>query len=52
MLADGRLPYIAPLTTFDCSQLSSALLYLSKGTHIGKVVVTYENPGALVSVRL
>jgi NADPH:quinone reductase-like Zn-dependent oxidoreductase len=46
----GVLPPIALIRTFDVSQLGLALLYLSKGTHIGKVVITYQDPRSLICV--
>ncbi|KAI8623623.1 polyketide synthase [Xylariaceae sp. FL1651] len=44
----GRISPIRPLTVFDVSQLDQALLKLSKGTHIGKFVITFQNSDSLV----
>lgn len=50
MLSTGSLPLVSPIKTFDISQLASALLYLSKGAHTGKVVVVYDNQASLVNM--
>ncbi|KAL9011376.1 MAG: hypothetical protein Q9173_003774, partial [Seirophora scorigena] len=42
---------IEHLTTFDISQLEQAFMHFAKGTHIGKVVVTFQDPNAMVKVR-
>ncbi|KAI0545024.1 polyketide synthase [Xylaria curta] len=39
----GVLAPTSPITTFHISQLDQALATLSKGVHIGKIVVTYED---------
>lgn len=38
------------IKTFDISELEQAMIYFARGTHKGKVVVTFENPGALLKV--
>jgi acyl transferase domain-containing protein/NADPH:quinone reductase-like Zn-dependent oxidoreductase len=50
MLRHGSLSPVTPVKTFDISQLASALLYFSKGTHIGKVAVSMENRASKVSM--
>jgi hypothetical protein len=52
LLCEGKIHPITPVFTFDASELEQALLYFSKGHHIGKIVVTYENPTATVKVCL
>ncbi|KAI0469724.1 polyketide synthase [Xylariaceae sp. FL0804] len=47
-LRAGHIAPIAPLSTYHVSQLSQALLRFSKGTHLGKLVVTYDDPNTLV----
>ncbi len=44
----GRIGPIRPCIAADISQLSKTLLQFSKGTHIGKMVVSYQDPNALV----
>lgn len=39
------------LTTFDVSQLEQAFMHFAKGTHLGKVVVTFKDPKAMIKVR-
>jgi aryl carrier-like protein len=46
----GIIKPIDRITTFDISQLQQALMFMSKGKHIGKVVVTYNNPDSLLKV--
>jgi NADPH:quinone reductase-like Zn-dependent oxidoreductase len=50
LLRLGAIRPITPVTSFDVSRLDQALLYLSKGQHIGKIVVTYEDKSSLVRV--
>ncbi|KAJ5685228.1 hypothetical protein N7536_007847 [Penicillium majusculum] len=47
----GRIGPIRPYHVSDISQLDQALLKLSKGTHIGKMVISYQNPSSLLSVH-
>ena len=44
----GRVGPIRPLAVSDISQLDQTLLSFSKATHVGKLVVTFENPDSLV----
>ena len=41
---------ITYLKTFDVEELEQAMLHFSKGTHIGKVVITYAKPDSLLKV--
>jgi D-arabinose 1-dehydrogenase-like Zn-dependent alcohol dehydrogenase len=50
MLQHGSLSPVSPVKTFDISQLAPALSYLSKGTHTGKVAVSFENQASLVNI--
>ncbi|KAF1843183.1 polyketide synthase [Cucurbitaria berberidis CBS 394.84] len=50
MLHNGSLPPVSPIKTFGISQLAPALLYLSKGTHVGKVVITYDDHSSLINM--
>jgi NADPH:quinone reductase-like Zn-dependent oxidoreductase len=52
LLRQGVIRPIPEITIFDVSELDQALLYLSRGQHIGKVVVTYENPESIIKVCL
>jgi NAD(P)-dependent dehydrogenase (short-subunit alcohol dehydrogenase family) len=47
----GRIGPVRPYTAVDISQLGQAMLRFSKGTHIGKMVVTYQDPNASVRVH-
>jgi hypothetical protein len=51
LFRQGVIRPIPQITVFDVSELDQALLYLSRGQRIGKVVVTYKNPDAIVKVR-
>ena len=44
----GRIGPVRPYTASDISQLGQTLLRLSKGTHIGKMVVSYQDPNSMV----
>ncbi|KAJ4296346.1 hypothetical protein N0V90_006391 [Kalmusia sp. IMI 367209] len=44
----SRIGPISPNTTLDISQLDQALLRFSKGTHIGKMVVSYQDPNSKI----
>ncbi|RYP18866.1 hypothetical protein DL765_003654 [Monosporascus sp. GIB2] len=46
----GQIGPIRPFTPTDVSQLDQVLLGFPKGTHIGKLVVTFQNPGPLVKM--
>lgn len=52
LLRDGKIHPITPIRTFDVSELEQALLYFSKGQHVGKIVITYENATSVVKVRV
>ena len=41
---------IKHLTSFDISQVESAMSFFSKGMHTGKLVITFENPSATLKV--
>lgn len=38
----GTIHPISPIKSFNVAELGKALLYFSKGTHIGKIVVNYD----------
>lgn len=46
----GKVEPIDFITTFDISELGKALVFMDKGTHVGKVVVTCTNPSFVVQV--
>ena len=46
----GQIAPIRPFSTADVSELDRVLLGFTKGTHIGKMVVTFQNPDSLVKV--
>ncbi|KAI0887773.1 uncharacterized protein GGS22DRAFT_185152 [Annulohypoxylon maeteangense] len=45
---DGLIQPIRPFSATDVSKLDQVLLKFSKGTHFGKLVVTFEDPQTLV----
>ncbi|MCJ1377213.1 hypothetical protein MMC17_000305 [Xylographa soralifera] len=47
----GVIRPIDYIKTFDISQLEQAMMYFAKGTHLGKVVITFKNPKAIIQVR-
>ncbi|KAL8752540.1 MAG: hypothetical protein Q9184_005697 [Pyrenodesmia sp. 2 TL-2023] len=47
----GVMWSIDHLTTVDLSQLEQAFMYFAKATHLGKVVVTFQDPKAMVELR-
>ncbi|KAL9047293.1 MAG: hypothetical protein Q9214_000093 [Letrouitia sp. 1 TL-2023] len=51
MYRRGVIQPLRHITTFDVSELEQAMMHFAKGTHIGKVVVTFQNPDALLRVR-
>lgn len=46
----GKIKPTRPFSATDVSKLDQALLGFSKGTHIGKLVVTFQNPDSLVKM--
>lgn len=51
LLRQKAVQPISPINSFDISQLEQALLFFSKGTHVGKIVVTYEDPEKVIKVQ-
>ncbi|PHH91148.1 hypothetical protein CDD83_1525 [Cordyceps sp. RAO-2017] len=47
----GRIGPIRPHTVSDLSQLDQVLLQFSKGKHIGKMVISYQNPSSIVKMH-
>lgn len=47
----GVIRPIDHIKTFEISQLEQAMMYFAKGTHLGKVVVTFQDPKAVLKVR-
>ncbi|KAI1126739.1 hypothetical protein F5Y10DRAFT_293418 [Nemania abortiva] len=45
---NGSIEPIRPLSATDVSKLDQVLLRFSKGTHVGKLVVTFQDPQTLV----
>ncbi len=50
MFHEGIIQPIEHIRTFDISDLEQAMMYFANGTHMGKVVVTFDNPQALLKV--
>lgn len=50
MIEQGTITPITPLTTFDVSQLEQALLFFSRGKHMGKIVIDYTKENSIVKV--
>jgi len=47
----GIIKPFSHVKTFDVSQLEQAMMHFAKGTHLGKVVVTFQDPTAVLKVR-
>ena len=47
----GHVRPFRQIKTFDVSQLEQAMMHFAKGTHIGKIVVTFQDPETLLKVR-
>ncbi|KAL9088213.1 MAG: hypothetical protein Q9165_006340 [Trypethelium subeluteriae] len=47
----GRITPIRPCTVSDISDLSQTLLNFSRGTHTGKLVVSFQNPNPIKLLR-
>ncbi len=50
MFQKGIIQPIDHIKTFDISELEQAMTFFANGTHMGKVVVTFNNPQALLKV--
>lgn len=46
----GDIGPVRPFSAFDVSQLDQTLLKFSKGTHVGKFVVTFLDPEAMLRI--
>ncbi|KAF2705690.1 hypothetical protein K504DRAFT_460398 [Pleomassaria siparia CBS 279.74] len=46
----GVVKPIDYITTFDISDLQQAMMHMSKGTHVGKIIITYDNPESKIKV--
>ena len=46
----GRIAPIRPLSVSDVSELDQTLLSFSNGTHIGRLVVTFQNPNSIIKM--
>ena len=47
----GIIKPIDHIKTFDISQLEQAMMYFAKGTHLEKVVVTFQEPTEMLKCR-
>ncbi|KAH8719431.1 hypothetical protein GQ44DRAFT_808784 [Phaeosphaeriaceae sp. PMI808] len=47
----GRICPVKPYLATDVSQLGQTLLKFSKGTHIGKMVISYRDPDSLIKMH-
>lgn len=47
----GHIRPFRHIKTFDVSQLEQAMMQFAKGTHIGKIVVTFQDPNTVIKVR-
>ncbi|KAI1805191.1 hypothetical protein F4811DRAFT_517009 [Daldinia bambusicola] len=47
---DGLIGPVRPFSATDISKLDQVLLKFSKGKHVGKLVVTYQDPQALIKM--
>ncbi|KAI0003422.1 putative polyketide synthase [Xylariaceae sp. FL0662B] len=47
---DGIIKPIDHITTFDISELESAMSFFSKGLHTGKIVITFQKPDTILKI--
>lgn len=47
----GHIRPFRHVKTFDVSQLEQAMMHFAKGTHVGKIVVTFQDPNTMLKVR-
>ena len=52
LFRSGIVKPIDHIRTFSIAELEQAMLQFSKGTHLGKIVVTFDDPNAMLKVRL
>ena len=50
LLRSGIIAPLEHIRIFDISQIEQAMMHFARGTHIGKVVVTFKNPKSLLPV--
>ncbi|KAF2233362.1 hypothetical protein EV356DRAFT_448529 [Viridothelium virens] len=50
MYRQGIIKPIDFITTFDISELEQAMMYMSKGIHVGKIVITFRDPKSKLKV--
>ena len=50
LINEGAIGPIKHLTTFDISQLETAMSFFSKSVHAGKLVITFQDPNATLKV--
>ena len=46
----GIVRPVERIQTFDISRLEEGMMYFSKGMHIGKVIISFQNPETLLRV--
>lgn len=49
--AAGTIRAIEPITEYSVSALSEALRFFTRGIHMGKLVISYDDPAATVMCR-
>ena len=47
----GHIKPFDYITRFDVSRLEQAMMQFAKGTHVGKIVVTFQDPNSVLKVR-
>ena len=52
LFRSGAIKQTSHVRTYDIAELEQGLLQFSKGTHIGKMVVTFDDPEAKLKVCL
>lgn len=50
LFRSGTIAPLDHIKAFDISQIEQAMMHFARGTHIGKVVVTFQNPKSLLPV--
>ena len=51
LASQGVIRPIELITKYDISELEQAMMYMSKSIHLGKIVITFTNPEAMLRVR-
>jgi NADPH:quinone reductase-like Zn-dependent oxidoreductase/NADP-dependent 3-hydroxy acid dehydrogenase YdfG len=50
LLRQGKITHITPLKVFDISEIQEAYRYFQRGSRMGKVCLSLENPSSVINV--